>query len=254
MKSAPTLTVRQLPCVDTGESTFTDVTVTIDINESDGDTVTVRGTYTYFDGGSTATLVPVSGGTISGDSILITGSGAVTFTLTLSNDNYDDTIEVAATATDSEGTDYDWMTFLTDPCGVTPTTTTTTTTTLPNSLPTGTLTISCTPQMTTAATNISVSMKLVDDDNDDVVVDGLWFRRASISDPAIVTGDLTPQSGGTISGGAITVTGGAGTAVFSGVITVTDTSNVTVSVTLDDGTGTKNIADTNPCDGSPVFG
>ena len=25
-------------------------------------------------------------------------------------------------------------------------------------------------------------------------------------------------------------------------------------VTLDDGTGTKNIADTNPCDGSPVFG
>ena len=107
MKSAPTLTVRQLPCVDTGESTFTDVTVTIDINESDGDTVTVRGTYTYFDGGSTATLVPVSGGTISGDSILITGSGAVTFTLTLSNDNYDDTIEVAATATDSEGTDYD---------------------------------------------------------------------------------------------------------------------------------------------------
>ena len=125
MKSAPTLTVRQLPCVDTGESTFTDVTVTIDINESDGDTVTVRGTYTYFDGRSTATLVPVSGGTISGDSILITGSGAVTFTLTLSNDNYDDTIEVAATATDSEGTDYDWMTFLTDPCGVTPTTTTT---------------------------------------------------------------------------------------------------------------------------------
>ena len=42
--------------------------------------------------------------------------------------------------------------------------------------------------------------------------------------------------------------------MFSGVITVTDTSNVTVSVTLDDGTGTKNIADTNPCDGSPVFG
>ena len=97
-------------------------------------------------------------------------------------------------------------------------------------------------------------MKLVDADGDNVVVDGLWFRRASLSDPTIITGDLTPQSGGTISGGTVTVAGGAGTAVFSGVITVADTSTVTVAVTLDDGTVTKNIADTSPCDGSSVSG
>lgn len=108
--------------------------------------------------------------------------------------------------------------------------------------------------MTTSYTSISVSMKLVDSDGDDVVVDGLWFRRASLSDPTIITGDLSPQSGGAISGGTVTVAGGSGTAVFSGVITVADTSSVTVSVTLDDGTTVKTIGDTAPCDGSSVSG
>ena len=215
-KTAPSITVRQLPCVDTGQSTFTAVTVTVDVSESDGDTVTVRGTYTYFDGGSTATLVPVSGGTISGDSILITGSGAVTFTLTLSNDNYDDTVEVAVNATDAEGTDYDWMTFLTEPCGVTPPPEPD-----PNIAPAGTLTATCSLSGKTFA--IQALAKVVDDDGDTVTVTASARPSSSLSSVP-----LSPTSG-------VEVKGGAGSATLTGSLTTATGKDFVVSARFDDG-------------------
>ncbi len=227
VKTAPTLTVRQLPCIDTGESTFTDVTVTIDVTEGDGDTVTVGGSYSYFDGRVTETLVPISGGTISGDSILIAGSGTATFTLRLSNDNYDDTVEVAATATDSEGTDYDWMTFLTDPCGVAP----------PpepepdpptNVAPAGTLTASCTASSKGGV--IEAVVKVTDSDGDDVTV-----SVSSLAGPLYSSGALEK-----------TINGGSGTLMFTATRTAY-TGTVALSATLDDARDTATLSTTVTC-------
>ena len=222
-KTAPSITVRQLPCIDTGQSTFTDVTVTVDVSENDGDTVTVRGTFSYFDGRVTEALTPVAGGSISGDSVLVNSDGTATFTLRLSNDNYDDTVEVAVKAADSEGTDYDWMTFLTDPCGVAP----------PpepepdpptNVAPAGTLTASCTAAAKSFV--IEAYAKVVDDDGDTVTVTASARPTTSLTSIA-----LSPTSG-------VKVADGAGSATLSGTLSVSSGSSVVVNARFDDGTDT----------------
>ena len=218
-KTAPSITVRQLSCVDTSQSTFTDVTVTVDVSENDGDTVTVQGTFSYFDGRVTEALTPVAGGSISGDSVLVNGDGTATFTLRLSNDNYDDTVEVAVNAADSEGTDYDWMIFLTEPCGVTPTTTTTTTT-LPNTAPAGTLTATCT--LSGKTFTIQALAKVVDDDGDTVTVTASARPTSSFAIP------LSPTSG-------VEVKGGAGNATLSGSFSTSSGKDYVVSARFDDG-------------------
>jgi len=226
-KTAPSITVRQLPCIDTGQSTFTDVTVTVDVSENDGDTVTVRGTFSYFDGRVTEALTPVAGGSISGDSVLVNGDGTATFTLRLSNDNYDDTVEVAVNATDSEGTDYDWMTFLTEPCGITPTTTTTTTT-LPNIAPAGTLTATCTSSSKGGV--IEAVAKVTDSDGDDVTV-----RVSSLAGPLYNSGALERS-----------IDGGSGTLMFTATRTAY-TGTMALSASLDDGRDTTTLSTTVSC-------
>ncbi|MGA1723009.1 MAG: hypothetical protein ACO4B6_03595, partial [Ilumatobacteraceae bacterium] len=196
-----------------------DVTVTVDVSENDGDTVTVRGTFSYFDGRVTEALTPVAGGSISGDSVLVNGDGTATFTLRLSNDNYDDTVEVAVNAADSEGTDYDWMIFLTEPCGVTPTTTTTTTT-LPNTAPAGTLTATCT--LSGKTFTIQALAKVVDDDGDTVTVTASARPTSSFAIP------LSPTSG-------VEVKGGAGNAALSGSFSTSSGKDFVVSARFDDG-------------------
>ena len=226
-KTAPSITVRQLPCVDTSQSTFTDVTVTVDVSENDGDTVAVRGTFSYFDGRVTEALTPVAGSSISGDSVLVNGDGTATFTLRLSNDNYDDTVEVAVNATDSEGTDYDWMTFLTEPCGITPTTTTTTTT-LPNIAPAGTLTATCTSSSKGGV--IEAVAKVTDSDGDDVTV-----RVSSLAGPLYNSGALERS-----------IDGGSGTLMFTATRTAY-TGTVALSASLDDGRDTTTLSTTVSC-------
>jgi hypothetical protein len=223
--------VRQLPCIDTSQSTFTDVTVMVDVSENDGDTVTVRGTFSYFDGGVTEALTPVAGDSISGDSVLVNGDGTATFTLRLSNDNYDDTVEVAVSANDSEGTDYDWMTFLTEPCGVTPTTTTTTTT-LPNTAPAGTLTATCT--LSGKTFTIQALAKVVDDDGDTVTVTASARPTSSFAIP------LSPTSG-------VEVKGGAGNATLSGSFSTSSGKDFVVSARFDDRRDTTTVSTTVTC-------
>ena len=222
-KTAPSITVRQLPCIDTGESTFTDVTVTVDVSENDGDTVTVRGTFSYFDGRVTEALTPVAGGSISGDSVLVNGDGTATFTLRLSNDNYDDTVEVAVNAADSEGTDYDWMTFLTEPCGVTPPPEPD-----PNTAPAGTLTATCTSSSKGGV--IEAVAKVTDSDGDDVTV-----SVSSLAGPLYNSGALERS-----------IDGGSGTLMFTATRTAY-TGTVALSASLDDGRDTTTLSTTVTC-------
>lgn len=222
-KTAPSITVRQLPCVDTGQSTFTDVTVTVDVSENDGDTVTVRGTFSYFDGRVTEALTPVAGGSISGDSVLVNGDGTATFTLRLSNDNYDDTVEVAVNAADSEGTDYDWMTFLTEPCGVTPPPEPD-----PNTAPAGTLTATCTSSSKGGV--IEAVAKVTDSDGDDVTV-----SVSSLAGPLYNSGALERS-----------IDGGSGTLMFTATRTAY-TGTVALSASLDDGRDTTTLSTTVTC-------
>ena len=215
--------MRQLPCIDTGQSTFTDVTVTVDVSENDGDTVTVRGTFSYFDGRVTEALTPVAGGSISGDSVLVNGDGTATFTLRLSNDNYDDTVEVAVNAADSEGTDYDWMTFLTEPCGVTPPPEPD-----PNTAPAGTLTATCTSSSKGAV--IEAVVKVTDGDGDDVTV-----SVSSLAGPLYNSGALERS-----------IDGGSGTLMFTATRTAY-TGTVALSASLDDGRDTTTLSTTVSC-------
>ena len=156
-RSAPRITVRQLECVDTGEQTFTTVTIVVDVSENDGDEVALTGSAVVF---GTEQLVPYSGDRISGNTVYVTGNGTARFTLELTNDNYDSVIPVTVTASDRDGSTSDEMTFRTYPCGE-----------QVNSDPVLlVMTRNCQLNLTDGSTTLTVTAFVYDEDGDNLTV------------------------------------------------------------------------------------
>jgi len=171
-RSGPSISIRQLECVDTGEQTFTTVTIIVDVTENDGDEVALTGSAVLFE---TEQLTALSGDRISGNTVYVTGNGTARFTLELWNDLYDSVIPVTVTATDRDGRDTDEMTFRTYPCGE-----------QVNSDPLITLmTRSCTTNLTNASTVLTATVYVYDDDGDTLTVSAT--RRPTLGTPATMT-------------------------------------------------------------------
>jgi len=171
-RSGPSISIRQLECVDTGEQTFTTVTIIVDVTENDGDEVALTGSAVLFE---TEQLTALSGDRISGNTVYVTGNGTARFTLELWNDLYDSVIPVTVTATDRDGRDTDEMTFRTYPCGE-----------QVNSDPLiSAMTRSCTTNLTNASTVLTATVYVYDDDGDTLTVSAT--RRPTLGTPATMT-------------------------------------------------------------------
>ncbi|MGA1550851.1 MAG: hypothetical protein ACO38A_02055, partial [Ilumatobacteraceae bacterium] len=208
-------------CVDTGEQTFTTVTIIVDVTENDGDEVALTGSAVVF---GTKQLTALSGDRISGNTVYVTGNGTARFTLELMAENYDSVIPVTVTATDRDGRDTDEMTFRTYPCGE-----------QVNSDPLITLmTRSCTTNLTNASTVLTATVYVYDEDGDTLTVSAT--RRPTLGTPATMTPIYI--SDGSMGSTTATVTSSSGSEIQFRTSFFGSASDFVTRVTVSDGSTT----------------